>query len=290
MRDRTLRAPSDIPVNAVAAGSFEGVWREAQVRLTRRDGTVLLIRPTTSLYVATATHYSTAATLAESDTGKVFSCDRFWATSGRYHLAHDTLTMNPSVGHDAFLAAGDSIRFHVRTRRDSLWLDGPLSEHYQRVNERFVPDTASAFVAQEILLVRVPWGAPSRAGAIPGGYDGVWRILEVRVKFQDTLHVIHQDPSLSLATRSHYSVLAVLGYKDPATTKPCALFYGNSGRYELSGDTLTHYPVVAKDPDLPAKEMDGERYLVKAMGDTLWMKWLNAPFQSHEALFLRIAR
>lgn len=155
---------------------------------------------------------------------------------------------------------------------------------------RFVQDTASPFVAQEILLVRVPSGATSGSGAIPGGYAGAWREVEVHVTIRDSVHVFHQEPSLFLATRNHYAKLATTGYNDPATTKPCGMFWGNSGRYEMSGDTLTYYPVVAKEPDLPEVEKDGERYLVRAKGDTLWMKWVNGQYKVHETLLVRLAR
>ena len=94
-------APTAIRASAVPDRAFEGAWREVQVRLTRRDGTVILVRPIAGLYVATATHYAQTATLALSDTNKVPVCNQFWGTSGRYRLAHDTLTLNPDAVRNA---------------------------------------------------------------------------------------------------------------------------------------------------------------------------------------------
>jgi hypothetical protein len=304
MRYPALRAPTAAHADAVPDGTFEGAWREAQVRLTRRGGAVIVVHPIASLYVATGTHYSRMATLAASDSTRVPACDRFWGHSGRYRLTHDTLTLYPMVGRDARLAAGDSIRFHVRASGDTLWLSGRFSEHYLPVDGPLVPDTAGPFVAQEILLMRVATGAaptrsqgsrpvaPLRVDAVPNGtYSGVWREVEVRVVARDSsVHVVHQDPSLFLATGTHYSKMAVLGNGDTATANLCDVFWGNAGRYELSRDTLTYYPIVARDRGLPNAEKAGERYLVKARGDTLWMKWINGPFPSHETWLVRVAR
>lgn len=66
LRHQVLHTPMAIRADTVPDDAFEGAWRAAQIRLTRRDGAVLLVRPVTSLYVVTATHYSTAATLVES--------------------------------------------------------------------------------------------------------------------------------------------------------------------------------------------------------------------------------
>lgn len=300
---QALRAPTTADARAVPDGTFEGAWREVRVRLTRRDGTVIVVRPVASVYIATGTHYARMATLSPSDTSSVPVCDQFWGTSGRYRLSHDTLTLTPTVGKDARVAAGDSITYHVRTKGDTLWLSGRSSEHYLRNDGRLIPDTAGPLVAEEILLVRAaPGAAPARSqgarsraassvSTFPDGtYEGAWRIIEVRVTFTDgSLHVFHQDPSLFLATRTHYSKLAMLGFATKGSN-PCNKFYGNGGRYEVSHDTLTYYPIVGKDPDLPEKEKDGERYLVKARGDTLWMKWINGEFPSHETWFVRVPK
>lgn len=286
---RALRAPNAFDATAVSDRAFEGAWREVQVRLTRRDGSVILVHPIAGIYVATATHYGRMATLAQSDTSQVPVCGQFWGTSGPYRLRHDTLTLAPTVGLDETLAAGGSARYHVRAKGDTLWLSGRFNE--------------GPFVAEEILLVKVaPGAAPARspgsrsnaasgAGVFPGGtYEGVWREVEVRVKSQDgALHIVHQDPSLFLATRTHYSKLAVLGYETKGSN-PCNKFFGNGGRYEVSHDTIIYYPIVGKDPNLPEEEKDGERYLVEARGDTLWMKWINGEFPFHETWFVRIAR
>jgi hypothetical protein len=77
--------------------------------------------------------------------------------------------------------------------------------------------------------------------------------------------------------------------RDTLKATACERFWGNSGSYELAGDTLTFHPVVAKDPDLPKAEKTGERY-VRVSGETLWLTAIGGPFLAQEVLLVRLVR
>lgn len=146
---------------------FEGVWREDQVLVTRRDGSVITVRPAASIYVATGTHYSMMATfglpprplfktLVPTKAEKIAAYDTFWGHSGSYRLAGDTLTLLPIVARMPNLMAGGYQRLLTRAVGDTLWLIGRFSNYYFRVGTELVPDTLGPFVAEEIRLVRIP--------------------------------------------------------------------------------------------------------------------------------------
>ena len=77
--------------------AFEGTWREHEVLVTRRDGSVITVRPEASLYVVSRTHYSMMATfgvpprplfktLNPTDSEKVVAYNTFWGHTGKYEI------------------------------------------------------------------------------------------------------------------------------------------------------------------------------------------------------------
>lgn len=155
------RSPQS-PIRSV----FEGVWREDQVLVTRRDGSVITVRPEASIYVVTGTHYSMMATfglpprplfktLVPTEAEKISAYDTFWGHSGSYQIAADTLTLHPIVARMPNLMAGGYQKLHTRAVGDTLWLIGRFSNYYFRVGKELVPDTLGPFLAEEIRLVRV---------------------------------------------------------------------------------------------------------------------------------------
>lgn len=128
----------------------------------------------------------------------------------------------------------------------------------------------------------LPAPAPFRgnAAARGGAFEGAWREVQVQVTLRNgKVILIHPEASLFVATKAHYSKMATSGdpprpvFKtlDPTCAelaKAYQTFWGNTGRYEMAGDTLTFYPIVARDPNL----MGGiERVHVRASRDTLWL-------------------
>lgn len=144
MRFQASRAPNSHLASAVPDNALEGAWRCPQVRVTLRNGTVIVDRQTT-LLVASKTHYSTNGTTGDPP--------QFYGNSGRYELAHDTLTLHPLVAMDP-QERGGSKRYHVRAIGDTLWLTGRTEDFHHLKDGRLVPDTAVAYRVVEILLIR----------------------------------------------------------------------------------------------------------------------------------------
>jgi hypothetical protein len=149
--------------------AFEGVWREDRILVTRRDGSLITVRPEASIYVVTGAYYSMMATfgvrprpvfksLVPTDSEKIVAFDTFWGHSGRYELAGDTITLHPIVAKSPNLMAGGFQKFRLRASADTLWLSGRFRNYYFRVGDRLVADSLNWFVAEEIQLVRMPPG------------------------------------------------------------------------------------------------------------------------------------
>ncbi len=91
--------------------------------------------------------------------------------------------------------------------------------------------------------------------------EGVWQLVEVKHMGGPTEGTVNNpQPGLVIFTGKHYSMMAVLSdtprtdVEDPAKATAAELlavwgpFIANSGTYEISGDTLTTQPTVAKMP------------------------------------------
>jgi len=100
---------------------------------------------------------------------------------------------------------------------------------------------------------------------------GAWRVTDMRTTSPDgSVTMSNPQPGLYIFTETHYSMMYVpseeprpldagdipmLGSLNPTDEEKVAsweTFIANSGTYELSGDTLTTRPMVAKSANLMA--------------------------------------
>ena len=113
-----------------------------------------------------------------------------------------------------------------------------------------------------IVLAASIW---ARAQGTPS-LQGVWRVTEIVVTGADAATNKSPQPGFYVFTRQHYSIITVDGTaprkdfgtpKDPAKLTDAEkmaryevwdAFTANSGTYQVSGNTLTTRPVVAKNP------------------------------------------
>ena len=123
--------------------------------------------------------------------------------------------------------------------------------------------------------------------------QGVWRPVELTVTNPNPgpnarpkgTHT-NLQPGLLIITAKHYSLTIDTAVEPRATTPPkeqekptveelqarWGPFVANAGTYEVSGDTITTHPVVAKNPALQGK-LAG-RATFKLEGDNLWVTQL----------------
>ena len=108
--------------------------------------------------------------------------------------------------------------------------------------------------------------------------EGVWRETEVVVTGRDASNNQKAQPSLYIFTPTHYAMLGTIGDHPRALLKSFNLtseekiaafdsFFANAGTYEISGDTLTIRPVVARNPSFMAGGFD--KYQFRLDGDSL---------------------
>ena len=109
--------------------------------------------------------------------------------------------------------------------------------------------------------------------------EGAWKVAEIVVTGQDAGDVTNPQPGLLIFARKHYSMMWIPGNQprslfkaDPPTNEEKIAAYdsfvANSGTYELTGDTLTLHPIVARSPNF----MAGDRvatYQVRIEATTL---------------------
>ena len=93
--------------------------------------------------------------------------------------------------------------------------------------------------------------------------EGAWKVAEIVVTGQDAGDVTNPQPGLLIFARKHYSMMWIPGNQprslfkaDPPTNEEKIAAYdsfvANSGTYELTGDTLTLHPIVARSPNFMA--------------------------------------
>jgi hypothetical protein len=121
-----------------------------------------------------------------------------------------------------------------------------------------------------IVALLVVGTAPlARAQATPS-LQGVWRVTEIVETGANAATNKSPQPSLYMFTKQHYSIMTVNGTaarkdfgapKDPlkltdaekiARYEVWDAFTANSGTYQVSGNTLTTRPLVAKNPGVMA--------------------------------------
>ncbi len=109
--------------------------------------------------------------------------------------------------------------------------------------------------------------------------EGVWQTVEVKVESGSHAGTFTKEPGMLIFTGTHYSMLVPLSdtrtqLDDPekGTAAELLALYGpfiaNSGTYELSGDTVTMRPMVAKNP-AAAKAGVSIKISFQLKGDTL---------------------
>jgi hypothetical protein len=108
--------------------------------------------------------------------------------------------------------------------------------------------------------------------------QGAWRVAEMLLPGGG--RIASPQPGLLLFAGRHYSYTLVNGEEPrpdlPEGVVPAAVllavwqpFSANAGTFEISGDTMTRRPIVAKDPNAMAPGAFNE-YTFRIQGDTLW--------------------
>src|SRR3990170_2698851 len=106
--------------------------------------------------------------------------------------------------------------------------------------------------------------AQAKKSADPG-IQGVWRVTERETKGPNAGINKNVQPNLYIFTRTHYSIVSVLGDK-PRANQPQDLakataaelnaawgpFVAQAGTYEVKGGNITLRPLVAKNPTVMA--------------------------------------
>ena len=133
----------------------------------------------------------------------------------------------------------------------------------------------SVALAVGIVVLSTPWGIAGQSAA--QSLDGVWRVTEV-VNGGQTL--ASPQPGLLLFTGGHYSYTFVTS-EEPRPDLPAGAvtaealatvwnpFTANAGTFEVSGNTMTRRPFVAKSPAAMAPGAFNE-YTFRLSADTLW--------------------
>jgi len=96
-----------------------------------------------------------------------------------------------------------------------------------------------------------------------GPLEGAWKVAEVVVTGADASNTPNPQPGLFVFTRTHYSIMYVPGNQpralfkaqDPTTQEKIAAFdsfIANTGTYEVTGNTFTIRPMVARFPNFMA--------------------------------------
>lgn len=113
------------------------------------------------------------------------------------------------------------------------------------------------------------------------GLEGAWRITEVVTTGPLGRTVGSPQPGLLLFTGAHYSYMRVTS-DQPRPMPPRGLatvedmldvwspFTANAGTFEVSGNSMTRRPAVAKSPDAMAPGAFNE-YTFRLSADTLWV-------------------
>ena len=133
----------------------------------------------------------------------------------------------------------------------------------------------SAALAVGIAIVLTPWGIEGQS-ALPG-LEGAWRVTEVVSGGQA---LASPQPGLLLFTGRHYSYTFVTSEEPRPDLPPGAVtaealatvwnpFTANAGTFEVSGNTMTRRPIVAKSPAAMAPGAFNE-YPFRLIADTLW--------------------
>lgn len=119
-------------------------------------------------------------------------------------------------------------------------------------------------------------------GTAAPSLEGVWKVAEESYAGggAEPSSTNRPQPGLLIFTKNHYSFIRVVGFeprplfKDIKPTDEEKIlafdaFTASSGTYELTGASLTMYPMVAKHPNFMAG--GSEKYEFRLDGNTLWL-------------------
>jgi hypothetical protein len=118
----------------------------------------------------------------------------------------------------------------------------------------------------------------------PASIQGVWQVVQINMTGASprTISIPEPRPNLTIVTARHYSHIQIEA--EGPRTAPSDIakatadelravwgpFGGEAGTYELTGNTITTHPIVAKNPATmaPGAFMT---LAFKVQGDTLWL-------------------
>ena len=156
-----------------------------------------------------------------------------------------------------------------------------------------------------VVAVLVVTASPSSRAQTPPSLQGAWRVTEVVVTGPNAETNKSPQPGLFLFTKQHYSIITVNGpvarkdfgaAKDPgkltdaeklARYEAWDKFSANAGTYQVSGDTLTTHPIVAKNPAVMGPAITRQ---FKIDGNTLTLIRKNLPGQPGGESTTRLTR
>ena len=141
---------------------------------------------------------------------------------------------------------------------------------------------------RQLLLALVSLGVIAHHEAAaqrkPGSIQGVWQVVQVNMTGATprTILIPEPRPNLTIITGRHYSHIQI--ESDGPRTAPSDMttatadelragwgpFGGEAGTYEVTANTITMHPIVAKNP---AAMAPGAFMTItfKVQGDTLWL-------------------
>lgn len=134
----------------------------------------------------------------------------------------------------------------------------------------------SAALAVGVAILLAPGGLDGQSA--PPGLEGAWRVTEVVTGGQT---LASPQPGLLLVAGRYYSYTFVTS-EEPRPDVPAGAvtaevlaavwnpFTANAGTFELSGNTMTRRPIVAKSPAAMAPGAFNE-YTFRLSADTLWV-------------------
>jgi hypothetical protein len=112
------------------------------------------------------------------------------------------------------------------------------------------------------------------------GLDGAWRVIEVVSSAPGARAISTPQPGLLLITGRYYSYTLINGDRPrpdlprgvPSAQDLLAVwnpFSANAGTFEITGDVMRRWAIVAKNPDTMAPDAFNE-YTFRLSADTLW--------------------
>ena len=137
----------------------------------------------------------------------------------------------------------------------------------------------SATFAVGVAVLLAPPGVEAQSAT--DALQGAWQVAEVVTGGPASQTLDSPQPSLLLFTGGHYSYTLINGQQPrPDLPRRAATaaelhsvwnpFSANAGTFEVSGNTMTRRPIVAKSPDAMAPGAFNE-YTYRLSTDTLWV-------------------